>query len=405
VPLIGGRRATVSACLIARNEAACLGDCLSSLEGHVDEVVLVDTGSTDETVAMAERFRCRVFRHPWHDDFSSPRNLGLSQATGDWILYIDADERLSCEHGVSLKSLLGGNFTAHRVKFHPRPSMTPYSEYRLFRNDPRIRFVGRIHESMLPAIKRVCREDGLGIEDRFDVVIVHTGYEGDQTFKHLRNLPMLERAITEDPERVYLRLHLGVTLEALGLPGEAAAQLGRGIELAEGPSRSRQAKVEGSSCAHVLSGRLLAAGDLDGAFACIGRGLALYPDNCALHWAHARCLVAAGRPQEAIDILSGPLDHDPEHFFDPAAAYEKRLFGEFRYGLMGGAWFRQGAFAEATECFERAAAMAEDPTEYRAKAVAARTRLSTPSTRLGRQALTGERGQACTTWRSGKPQH
>jgi tetratricopeptide (TPR) repeat protein len=72
----------------------------------------------------------------------------------------------------------------------------------------------------------------------------------------------------------------------------------------------------------------------------------------------------------------GPLDRDAESFFDPAVAYDKRLFGEYRYGLMGSAWLQLNAFAEAVECFDRAGALADDPIEYRAKATLARTRLS-----------------------------
>jgi tetratricopeptide (TPR) repeat protein len=346
------------------------------LQGHVDEIVLVDTGSSDETLAIAERFGCRIFHHLWDDDFSAPRNLGLSHVASDWILYIDADERLSCASDAPLKSLLEGNAAAARVKFYPRPIMTAYAEYRVFRNDPRIRFSGAIHETVVPAVERVCQEDGIGIGDWFDVALIHHGYEGDQTLKHARNLPILRRAIADDPERVYLRYHLGAILEAIGLPGEAEVELNQGIELAESPSRLAQAKVEGSSCAQLLSNIYLTAGDVERAFDCISRGLALYPGNCALHWAHARCLVAAGRARQAIDVLSGPLDRDAERFFDPAIAYDKQLFGEYRHGLMGSAWLRLNAFAEAAECFDRAAALADDPIEYRAKATLARTRLA-----------------------------
>ena len=88
------RAPLLSAVLIARDEAEFLGGCLESLSGIVDEVVVVDTGSVDETPDIARRFGAVVVHHPWREDFAEARNVSLDRATGRWILYIDADERL-----------------------------------------------------------------------------------------------------------------------------------------------------------------------------------------------------------------------------------------------------------------------------------------------------------------------
>ncbi|MBR5910088.1 MAG: glycosyltransferase family 2 protein, partial [Schwartzia sp.] len=82
----------ISACYIVRNEAAKLDRSLASLEGAVDEIIVVDTGSSDDTVKIAETHGARVSHFPWQDDFSAARNVSLSKATGDWILVVDADE-------------------------------------------------------------------------------------------------------------------------------------------------------------------------------------------------------------------------------------------------------------------------------------------------------------------------
>ena len=89
----------ISAALIARNEAGVIGACLDSLSGHVDEIVVVDTGSTDATPDIVAGRGGRVLHFPWADDFSLARNRALEAASGDWILYIDADERLSVPDG------------------------------------------------------------------------------------------------------------------------------------------------------------------------------------------------------------------------------------------------------------------------------------------------------------------
>src|SRR5205085_1718017 len=87
-----GRQPRVSLCMIARNEERFLPACLDAVRAAVDEIVLVDTGSTDRTVAIAESYGARVLHERWDDDFSAPRNVSLRAATGDWILVLDADE-------------------------------------------------------------------------------------------------------------------------------------------------------------------------------------------------------------------------------------------------------------------------------------------------------------------------
>lgn len=342
-------------------------------------MVLVDTGSTDDTVAIAERFGCRVFFHPWTGNFAEARNIGLEQATGDWILYIDADECLSCPAGSRLSDMVGAAPAAgYLVKFYPRVATTAYEEYRIFRNDPRIRFVGAMHESILPGLRRVCAEDSVPMLPLHDAVIRHFGYEGDLTTKHARNLPLLEQAISAYPNRVYLRFHLGQTLRSVGRAAEAVEQLERGVALGERPDAPlAQDRVEASMCACELAGVLADDGDFAAALSTVERGLALYPKNMALHWSKARCLVGLGREDEAVAILTGVLDRDPETFFDPAIGYRKSIFGADRLSLLGSALFRLGRYAEAAGSFEAAAATTdEDATEFRAKAALARARAS-----------------------------
>ena len=84
----------ISACIIAKNEEKHISDCMKSIESCVDEIIVVDTGSTDKTIEMAERFGCKVIRSDWQDDFSLSRNIALDAASKKYILVIDADERL-----------------------------------------------------------------------------------------------------------------------------------------------------------------------------------------------------------------------------------------------------------------------------------------------------------------------
>jgi len=146
----------VSAAMIVRDEEKVLGDCLDSLVDCVDEIVIADTGSIDSSRDIARARGARVFDLPWTSDFSAARNAAIDAATGDWILYIDADERLHVPEGVKLSEFLDDpRAAAFTVIFQPLVGFTTYKNWRLWRNDPRVRFQGVFHETMRPGIEAV----------------------------------------------------------------------------------------------------------------------------------------------------------------------------------------------------------------------------------------------------------
>jgi hypothetical protein len=102
------RRARVSLCMIVKNEEANLPDCLGSVADLVDEVIVVDTGSSDGTKQVAERLGARVYEFPWVDSFAAARNESLRHATGDWVLWMDADDRLDEHNRQKLLGLFAG---------------------------------------------------------------------------------------------------------------------------------------------------------------------------------------------------------------------------------------------------------------------------------------------------------
>jgi hypothetical protein len=149
----------VSLCLIAHDEGDVIDRCLESARPYADEIVLVDTGSTDDTRAKAKALGARVVVRTWTDDFASARNASLAEATGDWILVLDADEWL--EGGPSpddLRRRLDATpAEALSVAMHDRADgggLWRYAIVRLFRNRPEHRYSGEIHEQIVPAIAR-----------------------------------------------------------------------------------------------------------------------------------------------------------------------------------------------------------------------------------------------------------
>jgi len=356
--------------MIVRDEAAMLDGCLVSLSGQVDEIVVVDTGSLDDTTAIALRHGARLLHKPWTGDFSAARNRALDAATGDWILYIDADERLVPLPGMTLSQIVAApGYAALRMRFRPRVGYSPYREPRLFRADPRIRFEMRIHERVMPSILRVCESDGLTIGDT-DAELQHLGYEGYQGHKHARNLPLLSQAVHDDPDRVFYRLHLGETLAATGKAAEAETALREGLATAH-RTQTFRARLEATLAAHALARLLLDAGRGAEALAVIGEALAIRPHDPALALFRARALIDLQHHGEALPLLEAlPLER-PEDFCDPDVAYDLRIFGEWAFDLIGLARFRLGEYAAARDAWLAAAARSAEPRQHEARAAVA----------------------------------
>ena len=149
----------LSLSMIVKNEEQFLDGCLESVRGVADEIVVADTGSTDGTVAIANRHGGKTIHVPWEDDFSSARNESLRHCTGEWVLYLDADERLVAGQESIISELLGNksaaayNVIVRNTLSLPSGTSVQRMPYpRLFRRTAGVRFEGRVHEQIAPAI-------------------------------------------------------------------------------------------------------------------------------------------------------------------------------------------------------------------------------------------------------------
>jgi glycosyltransferase involved in cell wall biosynthesis/Flp pilus assembly protein TadD len=232
-----GRRMRVSLCLIVRNEEANLGDCLKSAADLVDEIVVVDTGSTDGTKEIAASFgeKVKVIDFPWCDDFAAARNESLRHATGEWIFWLDADDRLDEDNRRKLRALFAGlrdEKAAYSFKCLCLPdpmhgAATLVDHVRLFRNDPKVRWRYRVHEQILPAVRAT------GARVRFaDVVVCHTGYQDPAVRRRKldRDLRLLGKEHAEQPEDPFTLFNLGQVMQELGRHAEALPYLRRSLE-------------------------------------------------------------------------------------------------------------------------------------------------------------------------------
>ena len=207
----------LSLALIAKNEARCLARCLQSVRAIADEVIVTDTGSTDATVKIAGEFGAKVSHFAWISDFAAARNFALAQATGDWILVLDADEWASEALVHEIPKFIAGPPQIGRLKIvsdfrhHGQTQRSSTFVSRLF---PRgAKFEGRIHEQIASTLQRVNLRGELW----------HDGYL--ETKKTERNLKMLQAEIARDPQNAYLHFQLALEFTSLGQPQNAFACL------------------------------------------------------------------------------------------------------------------------------------------------------------------------------------
>jgi hypothetical protein len=345
----------ISATMIVRDEEAFLPECLASLRGVVDEIVIVDTGSRDRSREIARDFGVVLVDFAWIGDFSAARNVAIDHARHDWLLYIDADERVvACDRALLHAQLADPALLSATVRFRPRTGFTCYREHRLVRRDPRIRFRGAMHESFRADVDRLVAL-GEGHIGAADLAIDHVGYDGDQSHKLMRNLTLLQKQIPLSPRRAYLRWHLGTVLRDLGQPAEAERAWAEGARLAlADPNPPPDAAL----CAIELAKlALLEERDPE---PYIADGLAVHPGNWMLLWLRAKAWLKAGDRARATPIFEALAAVDGATLVD-RLAYDQRIFGAGPLAELAEHALQQGSVSEASTLFARAAALAQRP--------------------------------------------
>jgi len=223
---------TISLCMIVKDEEQMLPRCLEAARPAVDEIIVVDTGSTDATMEIARSFGARVIERPWTGSFAEPRNVSFDAATSDWIIYLDADEVLVADDVDRLRELTGQTW---REAFHlietsfvgelGDGAAIVNTALRVFRNRPEYRFSGTIHEQ----IYKTLPSDIPGRVGHSSVRIEHYGYLEDTRAvkdKSTRNLSLLlEERNSGAPETPFLHFNLGCEYAAAGDTAQAITEL------------------------------------------------------------------------------------------------------------------------------------------------------------------------------------
>lgn len=303
-------RPRISACLIVRDEAAFLGGCLDSLRGVADETVVMDTGSTDGTAEMARAAGCVVLHRAWDDDYAAARNAGIDAATGDWVLVLDADERLATPDAVLALAAdapadVGGFLlTRDDVVAHASTGRTeryPVGIVRLFRRHPAIRYVGAVHErpgdTILAAGFRVVRAPHVRIAH----LVAHRPDDVLRA-KQARYLRLLERETARDAADFWAAYYRAKTLWYLSRvdDAEAAFLAMAGDSRCGAPLRASALAMLGALC--------LERGRYEDGLRHLDASAAAFPLQSLAAYLRGEILYAAGRYGEAAEAYASTAE-------------------------------------------------------------------------------------------------
>ncbi len=311
-------RAGVSLCMIVRDEERFLDEALHSVAGVVDEICIVDTGSTDRTIEIAHAHRAHVVRSEWHDDFARARNAALALATRRWIFVLDADERLASGSRAALAAI-GATRPAGRGKWiacrnltdtHPGSGAMTNALVRIFPNDPHLRYRNAIHEF----VSRDGSDRGLAA-DPTSIEIVHHGYLSDvsaERNKAERNLRMSRTAAAHAPHDPFAHYNYGMAL-LLGDDRSGAIAALRTV-------RSLTRQTPRGYCLHalvVLAELTADDDDIAAALAFVHEALQLVPNYSNAHFVLGKLLVRTNDLFAARDAFGRAIAagaHDGEQF-------------------------------------------------------------------------------------------
>jgi tetratricopeptide (TPR) repeat protein len=274
--------------MIVRNEEINLPGCLGAIDGLFNEIVIVDTGSTDRTREVAQEFGARLFDFVWVDDFAAAQNAALARAKGDYAFWLDADDVIDPPERARLEQVIAnlppGEQTAYVVKCacDPEPNgnggNTVVDHIRLFPVREDVRWSYRVHEQILPALRRA----NVPVQWT-DVVVRHTGYvDRSLRLKKLnRDSKIMREELAERPDDPFVLFNLGaIAIEQQDWP-QAIGYLRHSLA-GSAPTDSITRKL----CALIARAHQMLR-EPDQALAACAAGLAFDPDDAELRFREA----------------------------------------------------------------------------------------------------------------------
>lgn len=287
----------LSVCLITCNEEKNIFRSLKSIWDIADEIIVVDTGSTDHTLSIAKNFKSRIFQIDWEEDFSKARNFALDQARGRWVLIIDADEELLPEGKEALKILLNESraegYFVQILNVLENKQILKNRAVRLFRNRPEYRFKGRIHEQIVPSILEKKPQSIFPSPIEF----LHFGYhESILLAKQERNLKIIEKELEVNPQDPFTLSNLGTTYFIMKNFRKAAENYELALEYA------RKEEPYTATIFRNLANTYLNLKEYEKCLCLLEQGIAWYPDYTDLYYLLAHLFEIEERWEKAGEV-------------------------------------------------------------------------------------------------------
>ena len=295
----------LSLCMIVRDEEEMLPRCLAAVAPAVDEIIIVDTGSEDSTIEIARSFGATVIEFAWTGSFSEARNVSFEAASGDWLMYLDADEVLVGDDLEALRSLTGHtwreafylvetNFTGDLSD----GTAVTHNALRVFRNRPEYRFEGRLHEQIGHRLPGYLPER----IEQTAVRLEHYGYLGvvrDAKEKSRRNIELLRAQQAESPPSAFMHFNLGSEYAASGDGPAALREFEAAWQMVEADEVQGAYEFTPSLIARLVKS-LRVCGQPAQAIERARDGLARFPKFTDLVFEQAASALALGQEKDAI---------------------------------------------------------------------------------------------------------
>lgn len=349
-------------CIIVKNDPEGLARAIESCRGIVDAVIVTDTGSTDDTIATAQRLGARVMHFPWCEDFSAAYNACIGVAGTEWVFSLDADEFLAPESrrlirpAIEREDAMGYDVIRRDLRDRDKPDL--YSEMwqlRLFRKRDTTEYIGRIHHQFSPPLEEIAEREGRALLQAPEIRIIHTGYANrDWPTKYRRDVELMELELQDRPGQFYFLVELGIARlrlgdqRGLGHLAEAAAQV---MDDARRPGLPRAPFTQ-------LLEWIIAAPQLPAGFP-LSRQRAedwarsAFRDAPPLLWQLARRSFERGDFADSAIQLERLIEIIQNNTYDKLSGFDPKLLGPDPLLNLGVCYTHMGRIEEARRAFEQ----------------------------------------------------